>query len=551
MLHAPISLLRIVRVLLRYRLDEVLAATGLNRWFFWLRPFTGSAVAADQPLPVRARLALQALGPIFVKLGQVLSTRRDLLPPEYADELALLQDQVAPFPGEEARALVEAELGQPVESLYARFEAEPLASASIAQVHAATLHDGSEVVVKVLRPGVRQVIERDLRLMRALAGLAERYSAEARRLKPLEFVSEFEKTIFDELDLQREAANASILRRHWEGSDMLYIPAIHWSHTKKQVMTMERVWGIPVNRKEALEAAGIDLKVLARRGLEIFYYQVFRDNLFHADMHPGNILVSTENPGNPQYIALDFGIVGSLSDSDLRYIAENFAALFERDYRRVSELHIEAGWLPPNTRVEEFEAAARAVAEPYFSRPLGEISFGELLFNLFRMAKRFQLNIQPQLILLQKTLLNVEGIGRDLDPQLDPWAVCTPLLKRILREKHGPASSMRLLRKRLPHWLEKLPEMPDLLHAYLHQSTHGDMELTMNAPMLARLRQENQSGHRHTVYAIVAAAGLISTSLLIGLHPEAGLNPQGWPPLAWITGSLGLVGLGLALRKGD
>ncbi len=551
MLHTPLGLLRIVRILLRYRLDEVLAATRLNRWFFWLRPFTGRAVAGDQPLPVRARLALQALGPIFVKLGQVLSTRRDLLPPEYADELARLQDQVAPYPGQQAMQLVEAELGQPLDALYRHFDPEPLASASIAQVHAATLHSGEEVVVKVLRPGVRAIIRRDLRLMQSLAALAERYSAEARRLKPLEFVAEFEKTLYDELDLQREAANASILRRHWEDSDMLYIPAIHWSHTKKQVMTMERVWGIPVNRKEALEAAGIDLKVLARRGLEIFYYQVFRDNLFHADMHPGNILVSTENPDNPRYIALDFGIVGSLSDSDLRYIAENFAALFDRDYRRVSELHIEAGWLPPQTRVEEFEAAARAVAEPYFSRPLGEISFGELLFNLFRMAKRFQLNIQPQLILLQKTLLNVEGIGRDLDPQLDPWATCTPLLKRIMREKYGPRSSMKRLRKRLPHWLEKLPEMPDLLHAYLYQTTHGEVEMTMKSPMLGKLREENRSGHRHTVFAIVAAAGLISTSLLIGLHPEAGLDPASWPPVAWATGGLALIALGLALRKGD
>ncbi len=549
MWRTPTRLLRIARILLRYRLDEILSATGLDRWFFWLRPFTGRAVAADQPLPVRLRLALQELGPIFVKLGQVLSTRRDLLPPEFADELTLLQDQVQPFPGEQAARQVAEELGQPLEKLYRHFEMEPLASASIAQVHGAVLHDGTEVVVKVLRPGVRHIIQHDLELMRNLAALAQRYSAEARRLKPLEFVAEFEKTIFDELDLQREAANASILRRHWQDSPMLYIPAIHWSHTRKRVMTMERVWGIPVNRKAELQQAGIDLKLLARRGLEIFYYQVFRDNLFHADMHPGNILVDPSNPENPRYIALDFGIVGSLSDSDLRYIAENFTALFERNYRRVSELHIEAGWLPPHTRVEDFEAAARAVSEPYFSRPLGEISFGQLLFDLFRMAKRFNLNIQPQLILLQKTLLNVEGIGRDLDPELDPWTLCAPLLRRIMREKYGPRSSLRLLRKKLPHWLEKLPDMPDLLHAYLHQTTHGEVEMTMKSPMLARLREENRSGHRHTVQAITAAALIISTSILLGMHPEAGLDPASWPPLAWLTGSLGLLALGLALRK--
>lgn len=552
------SLIRIARTLLKYRLDDIAQATHLHTWLFILRPFSAiHPKAHDMPLPVRIRLALQELGPIFVKLGQVLSTRRDLMPPEYADELALLQDQVQPFDGELARSIIEDSLGGQISDFYQDFDPEPLASASIAQVHTAQLPDGQEVVIKVLRPGVENIIQRDIDLMRALATLAHRYSEEARKIKPLEFVMEFERTIFDELDLQREAANASLLKRHWQDSEELYIPAIYWSHTKDQIMTMERVYGIPVNKKSALIEAGIDLKVLAQRGLKIFYTQVFRDNLFHADMHPGNILVSSHNPDNPQFIALDFGIVGSLSDSDLRYIAENFKALFDRDYRRVSELHIESGWLPADTRVEEFEAAARAVSEPHFSKPLGEISFGELLYNLFRVAKRFDLDIQPQLILLQKTLLNVEGLGRDLDPELDPWTTANPILKQIMAEKYGPKQTLKSLKQKLPIWLEQAPEMPDLIRNYLYQTTHGEIEMTMKSDMLKQLRDENDQGHRRNVYAIVSASFVISTALLLGLDASDTILSLNIPIEAVVTGLLALLALFKALpgrhknRKGS
>ena len=387
------------------------------------------------PRGERLRCALQEMGPIFVKFGQILSTRRDLVPPDIADELALLQDQVPPFPTEQAVSIIENALGGDVDKLFASFEREPLASASIAQVHAATLPDGQDVVVKVVRPDVEAQLRQDVDLLLYIANLAHRYWDGAKRVRPRDIVSEFETFVFDELDMQREAANASMLRRNFENSDDLYIPDVYWPYCRDRVLVLERVSGIPVNDLDALRNAGVDLPKLAKRGIKVFYTQVFRDNLFHADMHPGNILVDASDPANASFIAMDFGIVASLTPKDLYYIAENFIALFNRDYFRVAKLHVDAGWVPPDTRLDEMEAAVRSVGEPNFTRPLNEISFGKLLMKLFQVARRFNLQIQPQLIMLQKTLLNIEGLGRQLYPDLDIWAVAKPELEAIMREK--------------------------------------------------------------------------------------------------------------------
>ncbi len=402
-------LLKISAILSRYRLDELLEATHLYRPMRLLRIVTpwGRRNVADAPRGERLRLALNEMGPIYVKFGQIMSTRRDMIPADIADELALLQDQVPPFPGEQAQAIVEEALEKPTSELFQSFDLTPLASASIAQVHAATLHDGSEVVVKVVRPGIRRQLRRDIDLLYAIANLAEKYSAAGQRVKPPEFVREFETFVFDELDMYREASNASLLRSNFEGSKDLYIPEIYWPYCREPVLVMERVSGVPVNDIQALREHGVNLDRLARIGIRNFYTQVFRDNLFHADMHPGNILVDVSDPENASYIALDFGIVASLTPKDLYYISENFMALFNRDYFRVAQLHIDAGWVPLDTRVEELEAAIRTVGEPNFTRPLNEISFGELMLKLFQVAYRFKLNIQPQLIMLQKTPLNI------------------------------------------------------------------------------------------------------------------------------------------------
>jgi ubiquinone biosynthesis protein len=372
---------------------------------------------------------LQELGPIFVKFGQVLSTRRDLLPPDIADELNLLRDQVAPFAGDLARKAIEDALGKPVSELFAEFDETPLASASIAQVHPATLHDGRQVVVKVLRPGIREQIEADINLLRTLASLADRHHPNAEKIRPQDVVSEIESTLYAELDLQREGANASLMRRLWLDSTELYVPEVHWPLSSEGVLTMERVSGIPSDDIAALDAAGIDRKLLAAKGVRLFYTQVFRDNFFHADAHAGNIWVDATRPNNPRFIALDFGIVGQLPARDQYFLAENFMAVFQRDYRRIAELHVEAGWMPSNVRIDELEAATRSVCEPYFSRPLSEISIAEVVVKVFRTAQRYELTLQPQLILLQKTLLNIEGVGRLLDPKLDMFEVAMPVLE--------------------------------------------------------------------------------------------------------------------------
>jgi ubiquinone biosynthesis protein len=539
-------LLKISAILSRYRLDEFLEATHLYRPMRLLRVIApwGRRHVADAPRGERLRLALNEMGPIFVKFGQILSTRRDMIPEDIADELALLQDQVPPFPGEEAKAIVERELEKPVEELFGVFETTPLASASIAQVHAATLPDGNEVVVKVVRPGIRKQLRRDIDLLYAIAGLAEKYWEGGQRVRPQEFVREFETFVFDELDMYREASNASLLRSNFEGSKDLYIPEIYWPYCREPVLVMERVSGVPVNDIQGLRDAGVNLERLAKIGIRVFYTQVFRDNLFHADMHPGNILVDVTDPENASYIALDFGIVASLTPKDLRYISENFMALFNRDYFRVAQLHVDAGWVPHDTRVEELEAAIRTVGEPNFTRPLNEISFGELMLKLFQVAYRFKLNIQPQLIMLQKTLLNIEGLGRELSPTFDAMAVAKPELEAILREKHGLDRTAKDLRERLPGWLNRAPEMPGLLHDYLKQATEGNLITRIDSEDLARLQANQEDSDRRTLRAISGGALLVTGALLTGLE----VGPWFLRGLS-VTGLVsGLLGAWLLLR---
>lgn len=545
-LRGGLRALGIVRVLLKHRLDALLRDTAVGGWLWLLRPFTGPRSAADRPRGERLRLALQELGPIFVKFGQVLSTRRDLLPPDVADELTLLQDRVAPFPGEQAQARIEDALGQPVAALFAAFSPEPLASASIAQVHAARLHDGREVVVKVLRPGIRARITDDIALLRTLAALADRHHPRADKIRPLEVVAEIEATLFAELDLQREGANASLMRRTWLGSDDLYVPEVFWDYSTESVLTMERVRGIPSDDVAALDAAGIDRRALAARGVRVFYTQVFRDNFFHADAHAGNIWVDADpaRKANPRFVAIDFGIVGQLGRRDQYYLAENFMAIFQRDYRRIAELHIEAGWMPAHLRVDELEAATRAVCEPYFTRPLSEISLGEVLVKLFKTAQRYELTLQPQLILLQKTLLNIEGVGRLLDPKLDIWAEARPVLEKILRERYSPATLGAEFRKRLPELITHAPDMPRLVHEFLRQQVRGEHSIHMRSADLEELARISRAGQRQTVYAILGTGLMIVAAVLYAL--EAG-GPRLWGiPAAAVIAGVGAFGAFLA-----
>jgi len=506
-------------ILKRYRLDELFNTTRLPGPIRWVRVFipTGKDVSG-LPRGERLRLALQELGPVYVKFGQILSTRRDLLPLDIADELALLQDQVPPFPGEEARKIIEEALGEPVDTVFASFDIQPLASASIAQVHPATLHDGRKAVVKVVRPGIEKQLRKDIDLLKAIARIAEKFLQGGARIQPLEVVREFEGVVFDELDMQREAANASMLRRNFQNSSDLYIPEVYWNWCKRRVMVMERVSGLPVGDIERLREHGVNLKKLARRGIRVFYTQVFRDNLFHADMHPGNILVDASNPDDPSFIAMDFGIVASLSTKDLYYIAENFKALFNQNYRRVAALHIDAGWVPETTRLDELEAAVRTVGEPNFTRPLNEVSFGKLLFDLFQVAHRFELTLQPQLLMLQKTLLNIEGLGRQLDPELDIWSVAKPELETILRERHSIENVSQELRERLPGWLAKAPEIPGLVHEFLVKANSGQLLTRTASEDAARLRKEQRIARRKSLQAMAGGSMSIPGAILIAME---------------------------------
>ncbi|MEI2457076.1 MULTISPECIES: ubiquinone biosynthesis regulatory protein kinase UbiB [Lysobacter] len=537
---------RIGRVLLRYRLDALLDDTPFERWLKLARPFVprASAEVAAMSRGARLRLALQELGPIFVKFGQILSTRRDLVPPDIAIELALLQDRVAPFDGETARRIVEAALERRIDEAFDSFDIEPLASASIAQVHAARLHGGREVVVKVLRPDIEGKIAGDIALLKALAALVERAHPKADKIRPRAVVAEIESTLAAELDLQREGANASVLRRFWADSDDMYVPEVIWSHTSERALTLERVYGIPSDDIAALDAAGIDRRALAAKGVRVFYTQVFRDNFFHADAHAGNIWVDSDpaRRSNPRFIALDFGIMGQLSDEDQYYLAENFMAIFNRDYRRIAELHVQAGWIPAHMRIDELEAATRAVCEPYFTRPLSEISLAEVLVKLFRTAQRYELTLQPQLILLQKTLLNIEGVGRLLDPKLDIWAVARPVLQRILLERYSPQRLAGEFRKRLPELVTRAPEMPRLLHTWLNQQVSGEHELKMRSQDIIDLNRSIQDAVRRTVSAILGTGLLIVAAVLYGM--ESG-GPRFWsiPASSWIAGLGGLWAL--------
>ena len=499
-----LRLLKIIRVGLHFGLDEfflgherVRGLRGLlHTIFFWRR--------YPQPRAVRLRLALEALGPIFVKFGQILSTRRDMLPADIADELAKLQDQVPPCPPEIALAAIQRAYGKPAAEVFATFNATAIASASVAQVHFAELHDGRAVAVKILRPGIEQVIRNDVALLDAGASLIELLWADGKRLRPHEVVAEFAHHLDDELDLMREAANASQLRRNFEGSSLLLVPEIYWDWCTTQVMVMERMHGTPISQIASLRVQGIDLQKLSREGVEIFFTQVFRHGFFHADMHPGNILVAADG----RYIALDFGIVGALTDNDKHYLAQNFLAFFRRDYRRVAEAHIESGWAPADTRLDAFETAIRAVCEPIFARPLKDISFGRVLLRLFQTSRRFNIEVQPQLVLLQKTLLNIEGLGRELDPDLDLWATAKPFLEKWMSEQIGWRGMLRQLKTELPFWSHALPQLPRLLHRYLEDA--GNERLS---GALQRLADETRD--QNIVLAIIAVALLAFGGLLL------------------------------------
>ncbi|NBB91799.1 MAG: 2-polyprenylphenol 6-hydroxylase [Gammaproteobacteria bacterium] len=517
MISRGLRLTSIALTLARYRLDELLVALPPLKFARAVRLLPwGRRHVRELSRGARLRLALQELGPIYVKFGQILSTRRDLLPEDIADDLAGLQDDVPPFPTEQARVIIEEQLGATIAELFDDFEDRPLASASIAQVHAARLKTGEAVVVKVVRPGIEEQIRRDLELLRAMARVVRRYHPEGERIRPDDVVSEFRRVIYRELDMKAEAASASLLRRNFDGRKDLYVPAIHWQLTASRVLTMERVNGVSVKDIPELKRRGVDLERLARRGIQVFYRQVFHDNLFHADMHPGNLLVDTRNPDDPTWIALDFGIVESLTPEDLYYIGENFLAIFNRNYRRVAELHIEAGWVPADTRVDELAAAARTVGEPNFTRPLEEVSFAEMVIELFSVARQFKLTIQPQLIMLQKTLLNIEGMGRELYPRINIWDVAKPELEAIFAERYGLRQTARRFIEETPALLARTPELPGLVHDFLKTTGAGRLRTRIDSEDLEKLAGELGRHNRRLPGAIFAAGLVISGAVLAG-----------------------------------
>ena len=523
-MHNLLRLISINFTLARFGLDEVVLSMhffrplyllGLINPFNWFR---GNDLSQAQ----RLRLCIEELGPIFIKFGQMMATRRDLFGDEITDELEKLLDRVPPFPLQQARAIVEQQLGMPIEQAFKHFDDKQIASASIAQVYGAELHDGQQVIVKIVRPGIEEQIRKDIEVLMLLARMADRYWSEAKRIKPVQVVREFETTILNELDLMREAANASELRRNFDGSADLYVPFVHWDYCRPKVMVMERISGIPISDIEGLQAQNINFESLSRKGVEIFFTQVFRHNYFHADMHPGNIFVSPETPEDPQYIAVDFGIMGSLSTSDQRYLAENFVAFFNRDYRRVAELHVDSGWVDRSTRIDEFEAAIRSVCEPMFQRPLAEISFGQLLLRLFQTARRFNMEIQPQLLLLEKTFLHIEGIGRQLYPALDLWDTAKPFLERWLSEQLGMRALIKGMKKNLPYIAEHLPDLPQLVFKALDRIANDELRQELRSQQIDELKHEIQRGNRRSIRAIIGASFVISASIIVGLD---GLAP--------------------------
>jgi len=534
-------LARITRVFSRYRLDSFIDLERLPvlpRTLLRLAPwrlYSTRGLSRGQ----RLRMALEELGPVFIKFGQMLSTRRDLLPDDIADELARLQDDVPPFDRRHATDIIERALNAPVDELFAEFDADPMASASVAQVHAATLHSGEKVVVKVVRPGIEKVIRQDIALLYTLARLLQRHP-DGRRLRPLEVVADYELTILDELDMQREAANASQLRRNFTDSPLVYVPEVHWDYTRRDVLTMERIYGVPVTDLDTLRASGTDLKVLAEKGVETFFTQVFRDSFFHADMHPGNIFVDISNPADPSYIAVDCAIIGTLSDFDQYYLARNLLAIFHRDYRECARLHVECGWVPPGTRVQDFEAAMRTVCEPVFEKPIAEISFGRLLIYLFQTARRFDMEVQPSLVLLQKTLLNIEGLGRQLYPQLDLWTTAQPFLENWVQQRYSPQGLFERLRANAPSWLEQLPQLPDAVFESLQHTRELDERSRQQKQRLDQLQQhiQREDGRRkRLVVALLVFGGAAATAFPGSLQQMAQ-----WPLLSW-----GLVAVGIYL----
>jgi len=508
----------------RYGLDEIILSIhffrplwllGLINPFNWFR---GRSLSQAE----RLRLCIESLGPIFIKFGQMLSTRRDLLRSDIVDELEKLLDQVPPFPLQQARGIIERELARPIDQLFRSFDDKVLASASIAQVYNAVLPDGESVVVKIVRPNIEVRIKQDIHLLMVLARMADRYWQGAKRVKPVQIVEEFEKTLLNELDLVREAANASELRRYFEGSNDLYVPQVYWDYCRTRVMVIERIEGIPVSDIEQLKKHKINLELLARKGVEVFFTQVYQNNFFHADMHPGNIFVSPENPDDPKFIAVDFGIMGSLSTQDQRYLAENFVAFFNRDYRRVAELHVDSGWVDRDTRIDDFEAAIRTVCEPMFQRPLAEISFGQLLVRLFQTARQFNMEIQPQLLLLEKTLLHIEGLGRQLYPQLDLWDTAKPFLERWLSEQLGVRALVKGLKKNLPYIAENLPDLPQLAFKTLHKIANDELQVEFKSKQLELLQKEIRQSNARNIRAIIGGSFVISASIIAGLD---GLAP--------------------------
>jgi len=511
------------------RKQRPISYTLMRIALFWIR-----TKHKDLSLPERLRLSLQSLGPIYIKLGQMLSTRRDLLPPIFADQLAYLQDNVPPFCGELAIKQIEQSLGKRIDELFENFDATALASASIAQVHTATLReDNREVVIKVIRPEIKKTIEADIQLMKWIAQLMQRFIKEAERLRPVEVIHEYEKTIIDELDLMREGANAIQLRRNFLGSKLLYVPEIYSDYCTQNVLVMERIYGIPVSDIAALEAQGTDFKLLAERGVEAFFTQVFRDSFFHADMHPGNVFVSYEHPEDPLWIGIDCGIVGTLNNEDKRYLAENFLAFFNRDYRQVAQLHVDSGWVPDDTPVEEFEFAIRAVCEPIFEKPLSEISFATVLINLFNTARRYNMKVQPQLVLLQKTLLYIEGLGRQLYPQLDLWDTAKPFLENWMKDQVSPKSLLKKMQQKAPFWLEKLPEIPELVY---HNLAQGKSLQKQQKQLIESLNRQQKNNSKSYFYIGIGAT-LTLVSALAYLQSDKELTIIAAIPavLAWLV----------------
>jgi len=508
----------IVVTVLRFGLDEVALSAFRQRWVRALVRLATVGRSLDAPRGVRLRMGLERLGPIFVKFGQVLSTRRDLIPLDVADELAKLQDRVPPFPAAQSRRMVERAFGKPIDEVFASFDAEPVASASIAQVHFAVLKDGREVAVKVLRPGMLDVIEQDLTLLHQLARWVDRLSADGKRLKPREVVAEFDMHLHDELDLVREAANATQLRRNMDGLNLVLVPEMVWELCTPGVIVMQRMTGVPISQIDRIRAAGVDIPKLARDGVTIFFTQVFRDGFFHADMHPGNIQVSLDPATFGRYIALDFGIIGTLTETDKQYLAHNFLAFFRRDYKRVAELHIESGWVPPGTRVDALESAVRAVCEPQFDKPLKDISLGQVLLRLFQISRRFNVEIQPQLVLLQKTLLNIEGLGRQLDPELDLWTTAKPFLERWMDEQLGWKALVDQLQREAPRYAQLLPELPRLVHQALQGRREPD---TATLALLAELQRTLrwQRGLLVGLVTTLGVAGFLLVLFLLGRRP--------------------------------